>query len=247
MNKKLCLTLTIAAFCLSSCNRLENALEKGVLWYSEETSFQVSMQNDNLNGVASLVVNGVKTKMVAEFSDSPLGLRLYSQSNDFPGYPGSQDLLFSVKDVHVSLFGGSTMAISCYDNHTGDPYYDSFKTTLKKRSLSRDEMDAKMFVGNSWANEDESLALIRERDTVFDGKMSVRINKVWGGFFRFLDDGIFELEDKDGNMSEGTYETVDCYSMVLRVSKGALLEKFGNVIKMENRWAYDVARWEQES
>jgi len=231
---------------LMSCNSFEDSLEEGVLWYSEDIDFEISMQDHPSRGIASLSVGGNAAVMVAEFDTHLHIVSLYSQSDEFPGYPGSQDLRLSV-DVDKPLFGETSLILfsaKAY-NYTGDPFYDDLTITLKKRPLAEEEMDARLFVCYGWGNEDESLVLRSERPTPFTGEMSVRINGAWGGVFRFLDGRRFELVDGESNVSKGTYETLVYKSMRLNVEEGILKEDFGSTIEMSDKWAYDLRRWDE--
>lgn len=192
---------------LTSCIRTEtkafsNLFEENVIWsdIDEKIKIFVNGKYNKSEGIAKLTIGGEETTFRASFTSDNLN-KAKINFNDFAG-------------THFDLFFqeaiDETSAAFKVDERLealGDPaFVEDTPITLKKRQMTKADLDARNFIGYYYATENEELSLLHLKDTPFDGKM---VGKYKADLvdFKFLEDDNYEMTTSKGLLGKGKYST----------------------------------------
>jgi|GEM_PF-2559764 len=126
-------------------------------WTSEDGKISLEMEGNSSFGYGTFLVNGEEKKIAMHFPKT-------SRSPRVGIYDGKSILLV----VTATYYSDPSEFVSfqTYEgtNATGDSSYDHWFTSLTRKSIPDEELDAKNFIVDSFKNEDEGLTLEYHRD-----------------------------------------------------------------------------------
>ncbi len=208
--KKALPLLAVLGFVLSSCEaplKVDASLSQNVVWTSDDGRLSIYVQGfGNYEGLATMDINGELMRYEASFNDLFDTIELYEINPWVYKYnaPKVEPIEFYIDAI---ISGKSQMKISADFNETGDGYYDGYSTTITKRSLKEDELDAKYF-SNGWVSEEHDLALPGRVDSFLKPRREGTY-KEKSVYFRFLDSRRFTIEYQESSeiFASGSYVT----------------------------------------